>query len=277
MGLEKWLAKSGRNQRKNKNTMQTSNNESRRFSSASTLLTSALLAFASCASTGFAGPDEAKILPPKSHPFGLSYTQWSERHWQWLYSIPASSHPVFQDGNIDLSAYQPAGRVWFLCGSFSVTPVQSGFFAQANRTASVPHGKALFFPIIDAEASTAEGNGTSQADLTAAARSFAEPASALACEIDGQSVQNLEHYQFISPVFNWGPLPADNLLGLPGGTTTQSVSDCFFLMVAPLPPGQHTIHFTGTAGLAPNAFTLDITYHLTVTCNGHDEGDEDND
>jgi hypothetical protein len=221
---------------------------------------------------------DPKVLPPNSHPFGKSYTEWSESHWQWLYSIPAGNHPAFQDGNIDLSQYQPAGKVWFLIGSFSATPVSGGFLATANRTATVPYGKALFFPIIDAEASTAEGNGTTKADLTAAAKSFAEPASNLACEIDGQPVQNVARFHYISPVFTWGPVPADNLLGLPAGTTTRSVSDGYFLMLAPLAPGQHTLHFTGTAGTAPGAFTLDVTYHLTVQpkAPGGDDDDDQN-
>jgi hypothetical protein len=248
-------------------------------------LVAALLALAAQTTVVRAGGGDdgnPSVLPPNSHPYGKSYIEWSEAHWQWLYSIPADNHPVFQDGNVDLSLYQPPGHVWFLCGSFSATPVSSGLFATANRTGTVPHGKALFFPIIDAEASTAEGNGTTKAQLLAAARGFLDPASGLACEIDGQPVQHLERYRFETPVFVWGPVPANNLLSLPVGTTTRSVSAGYFLMLAPLPPGQHTIHFTGTSGVSPNAFSLDITYHLTVQGrppgqNGDSDDDDDQD
>ena len=219
--------------------------------------------------------DSDAVLSPKSHPFGKSYTQWSEEHWRWIYSIPSDNHPAFQDGSIDLSLYQPPGRVWFLIGSFSPTPVASGFSATANRTATVPHGKALFFPIIDAEASTAEGNGSTKAELLAAARGFLDPVSGLACEIDGQSVPHLERFRFETPLFTWGPVPANNILGLPAGTTTKAVSAGYFLMLAPLSTGTHTIHFTGTSGVSPNAFTLDITYHLTVTGKWNDEDEDD--
>jgi hypothetical protein len=221
--------------------------------------------------------DSDAVLPPKSHPFGKSYTQWSEEHWQWLYSIPAANHPAFQDGNIDLSAYQPPGHVWFLIGSFSPTPVASGFAANANRTATVPHGKALFFPIIDAEASTAEGNGSTHAELLAVARGFLDPVSGLTCEIDGNPVPHLERYRFETPLFTWGPLPTDNILGLPAGTTTDAVSAGYFIMLAPLSSGPHTVHFAGTSGISPNAFTLDITYHLTVVGShgANDAADDD--
>lgn len=152
--------------------------------------------------------------------------------------------------------------------------MSDGFAATADRTAILPHGKALFFPIIDAEASTAEGNGSTRSELLAAARGFLDPVSDLACEIDGRSVPNLERYRFETPRFAWGPLPADNILGLPEGTITPSVSSGYFLMIAPLSTGTHTIHFVGTSGVAPNAFFLDITYHLTVV-DKHDIDDDD--
>ncbi len=214
---------------------------------------------------------QPRVLPPEANPFGKSYVQWSEEHWRWLFAIPGENHPAFQDGNVDISAYQPPGRVWFLIGSFSATPVANGFSAVANRTGVIPSGTALFFPIIDAEASTAEGNGTTRAELLAAARSFLDPVSGLACEVDGQAVPDLARYRFETPVFTWGPVPGDNLLGLSAGTSAPSVSAGYFVMLAPLPVGQHTIHFAGNSGVSPNEFMLDITYHLLVVPGPEDE------
>jgi hypothetical protein len=34
-------------------------------------------------------------------------------------------------------------------------------------------------------------------------------------------------------------------------------------MLAPLPPGAHTIHFV--AGIVPYGFSLDVTYHVNVS------------
>lgn len=203
------------------------------------------------------------ILPPHSHPYGKTYAQWSAAHWQWTYSISADQHPLLQDGNVDLSLDQPPGPVWFIGGSFVAVPVPGGFLATANRTGTLPADKTLFFPIIDAECSTAEGNGNTEADLRACAVSDVDPASGVACEIDNQPVRNLEAFRIESPLFTFGPLPADNLLGLPAGVTSPSVSDGFFLMLAPLAPGAHTIHFTAEVP----GFALDITYHLTVLAN----------
>ena len=70
---------------------------------------------------------------------------------------------------------------------------------------------------------------------------------------------------------------AAQLIGSTGGPGT-SVSDGYFVMLAPLSAGQHTIHFKGSEGAAPNTFTLDITYHLTVQPKAVGQlGDDDDD
>lgn len=208
--------------------------------------------------------DNPYVFPPDSQPFGKSYGEWAAKHWQWTYSFPVETNPLLMDGKVDLSFGQPPGPVWFLGGSFAPNPVPGGFLASADRTGTVPFGKSLFFPIITAEASTAEGNGNNRTQLSASAVSQIAPVTGLACEIDGISVQHLEFYQFESPLFIWGPLPTDNLFGdpvnFPAGLTSQSVSDGYYLMLEPLSPGHHTLHFTGGVP----GFTLDITYHLAV-------------
>jgi hypothetical protein len=47
------------------------------------------------------------------------------------------------------------------------------------------------------------------------------------------------------------------------GTYFPSVDDGYYVMIKPLAPGSHTLHFHGT--VAAFGFALDITYHLTVT------------
>jgi len=89
------------------------------------------------------------------------------------------------------------------------------------------------------------------------------------CELDGVPVKDLRNYRAASPLFNFGPLPDNNVLqyfgiDAPQGAISASVADGFYLMLTPLRPGPHTIRFGGTFG-GPINFTLDITYHLTVT------------
>lgn len=232
------------------------------------LLATAILSFGAPSAQASGGNQgNPGILPPQSHPYGRSYAEWSAAHWQWTYSLPADHHPLTDTA--DVSSGQ-SGQVWFLGGTWApTTDLHGNLIGIADRQVTIPTGKALFFPIIDAEQSLAEG-GTSEADCRAVANSFADHATGLSCTIDGRPLEHLSAYRTESPFFPFGPLPANNLLGLPEGTTTSAVSDGYFVMVAPLSAGQHTIHFTSAFVFTMAAdgfdfsFSLDITYHLNV-------------
>lgn len=203
------------------------------------------------------------IVNPADTFEGKTYAQWSAEHWKWLYSLPADNHPLFDTASV--SAGQ-TGDVWFLGGTFTTTTSTNGtMFGAATRNVSIPQGKALFFPLIDTEASTAEGNGTNDAQLLAAAQGTIDSVDTLSCIIDGQSVPNLSAYRAASDLFTWGPLPTNNVFGdpanFPAGTTSPSVADGYYLLLQPLPPGDHTIHFTGGVP----GFQLDIAYNIMVT------------
>ena len=58
--------------------------------------------------------------------------------------------------------------------------------------------------------------------------------------------------------------PAENLFGVPEGTYEPTVADGFYLLLAPLHPGPHTISFGGTGEFLGAPFAQDITYHLVV-------------
>ncbi len=215
------------------------------------------------------------ILPPDSKPLGLSYGQWSARWWQWVLSMPADANPLTDTAAC--SAGQ-SGQVWFLGGTFTATPpdpdVPEVVIGKAERECIVPSGTFLFFPILNAEASTAEGNGETADELRAVAEFLMDHAVDLEATIDGTPVQALDRYRAQSPGFTYGPLPENNLFALPEGTTSLAVSDGFFLMLAPLPVGEHTIHFSGAAAFTEEEdgfdffFGLDITYHITVVPRG---------
>ena len=212
------------------------------------------------------------IAAPESAPHGKTYSQWTAEHWKWLYSMPVNKHPLFDTASVSEGQ---SGDVWFLGGTFTTTSSNGVVVGSALRNVTLPEGKALFFPLIDVESATAEGNGTNGAQLSAASQFFVDHANSLSCVIDGQPAQNLDQYRTQSPLFTWGPLPANNTFGdpanFPAGLTSQSVADGYWLMLNPLVPGSHTIHFTGGLTLSTAKgdpfdfdFRLDITYHLTV-------------
>lgn len=183
------------------------------------------------------------VLPPNSNFDGHSYAEWSEAWWEWFIPQTSSSNAL-----TDCSQGQ-TGQVWFL---------EAG-----GSTCNVPAGVALFFPIVDAECSNLEDppfHGNTAAERSACAKALIDTTTNLAAEIDGVQVRNLTLYRVQSSDFNF-TAPPDNLNGIPPGSG-QSTADGYYLLLAPLSAGQHTIHFTGT--FPAFNFTIDTTYHLTV-------------
>lgn len=68
--------------------------------------------------------------------------------------------------------------------------------------------------------------------------------------IDGVAVQDLDDYRVTSPAF-YAEWPEWTYLG-------PNFDDGWYLMLAPLSEGEHTISFTGSDG------GVDVTYNLTV-------------
>jgi len=197
------------------------------------------------------------ILPPNAKAFGASYAEWSARWWQWNFSLPVSENPSFDQGGCDNGANGQTQKVWFLTGVINTS-------GSAERTCSIPVGRPLFVPVLNVECSTVEGNGATEPVLRACTDSFIALATGVFAQLDGHAVQNvMGRFRTRSPFFTFGPLPESNVLGVPAGSISPSVGDGFYLLVAPLTPGPHTLHFGGTFG-APINFTLDITYHLNV-------------
>lgn len=207
-------------------------------------------------SAGHHRTSDFQILPPDSNHYGFSYSEWSAKWWQWAISIPTTAHPLFD--NADCNTAQ-SGPVWFLGGSF--------VSSTATRACTVPLGKAVFLPILNAECSTAEPppfHGDTEAELRACAQGFMDGTTDLFATIDGTVIQNVGiagPYRMQSPLYSFSA-PADNVFFVPGPVTGQSVSDGVWLMLAPLSEGSHTIHFGGV--FTTFSLTIDQTYNLTV-------------
>jgi len=198
------------------------------------------------------------VLPPQSHPFGKSYGEWGAEWWKWAFSIPVPDNPLFDETGAKVAQGQ-SGHVWFLAGVINVS-------GTAERHVTIPTGKALFFPIANSDCSTVEGNGTTEEDLRDCANASLDTVTAASAEIDGRTVKDLRDYRHDSPLFTFGPLPDNNVLQFfgvdaPAGTTSISVDAGYYLMLAPLSAGKHTLHFSASFS---NGFSLDITYFITV-------------
>ena len=175
-------------------------------------------------------------------------------------SIPAETNPNL-DATGEHCGQGQFGRVWYLTGSFGGGP--------HVRTCTAPTGTSLLFPILNAafgaglaDCSTpvtapgacedyAFGGLKGVPPLEAAVAAFLDNPTPLVVTVDGVPVQQLASYRARSSAFSY-TVTNENVLSavlgvdLPaGGTYTPAVSNGYWIMLNPLRPGMHTIHFGG--------------------------------
>jgi hypothetical protein len=199
------------------------------------------------------------IMPPQSHPNGKTYGEWSAAWWTWAMQLPPDSNHPFNNTDLNFNlGVGNSGQVWFVGAPFGTNV----------HNCTMPTGVSLFVGLLNAEASDLEGLGTTEAQQRDTAKSLADHIINLRCTIDNAVIQNLPSYRFVSAQFTFNA-PTPWIFG-PTGGLGHSVSDGYFLMLAPLSVGTHTIHFGGEFHftLADDGFDadypLDMTYNLTV-------------
>jgi len=196
------------------------------------------------------------ILAPGSSLHGKTYAEWSEAWWKWALGTTASINPLVT-GECNPLGRAQNGAVWFL------------WTAPTTINCTVPAGKEIFVPIINAECSSVEGfpyAGPTPEAAVACAKLWNDQVTNLTATVDEEPVANIYAYRFATPPFSFR-LPEDNLFGLPAKTVVNSAADGFYLMLQNLSPGTHTIHLTGNAHYseAPGAdFSVDTNINLTI-------------
>jgi hypothetical protein len=202
-----------------------------------------------------------KVLPLDSNAYGNTYSEWSARWIQWLLSIPATTNPALDTTGAECGEGQ-AGPVWFLAGTFG---------GSVTRSCTVPVGKALFFPIVNGffgagvfDCFPTVPSVTCNLTTLRVAAAASMDAVTLEAHIDGKLLPNLSGQRVQSPEFTI-TYPDDNVFGIQSGTYVPNVADGYWLMLAPLSAGAHTIHFKGeiTGGVFAGT-VIEATYHLTV-------------
>jgi hypothetical protein len=192
-----------------------------------------------------------------SKPYGTPYAVWAGKWQQWLISVPQPLNPA-TDPTGKNCAQNQSGPVWFLAGTTG---------GSAERTCTIPAGKAIFFPVIGSECDYASyPNVKSEPALVLCAQADVNRAINLQATLDGVNLQQLNKYRATSPLFSV-TYPPHNLFGSPAGQT-QGIFDGYSVFLQPLPPGKHELHFSGLTPGNPTTgtanFVVDVTYHLTV-------------
>ncbi|HEY5911035.1 MAG TPA: hypothetical protein VJA21_10575 [Verrucomicrobiae bacterium] len=211
------------------------------------------------------------VIPPQALPNGMTYGQWGAEWWKWVYATPVDQNPI-QDPDGRFGSQGQSGQVWFLAGTFGETVV---------RSMTIPVGKKIFFPLVnyfndypcpDPNFQPAPGQ-TLEQFLTEGAGWWLAHVTNMTVTVDGESLGNLFNYRGTSSLTTFVGDPSWVAMDpCVTGEPQVGVSDGYWIMLAPLPPGQHTIRFTATQYFPAGIFfpdkdylwNLDVTYHVTV-------------
>jgi hypothetical protein len=222
-----------------------------------------------------------KVLPPHTGKYASLSAQW----WQWAFSIPAPDNPLTDavDPTGTKCATGQSGHVWFLgsqVGESSHLP-PAGF--TVDRVCNVPPGTQLFFPIINAECSepipgrhelSCEDTFAENSQIAQNFLNDALQGSTLNASVDGVQIRNLNPgntpYHVASSPFTFD-LPANSINTFCGpngdvqcgpATDVGAAADGVYLLLAPLPKGQHEILFGGNFPALP--FQMNNRYIINV-------------
>jgi hypothetical protein len=191
-----------------------------------------------------------ELYAPDSKPFGRTYAEWTARWWQWVLSIAKTENPLVDEDGKNCASNQ-SEPVWFLAGTLK---------GPAERSCVIPADKAILFPVINVEASVAEGDGTTDEELAARTRFEMDQITDIRAMISGTNVNELKQYRIQSPPFNV-TLPADNVLGVPA-QTTKMISEGYWLFLNPLEPGNYDLHSFGSC--LAGRIKIGVSYHFTI-------------
>lgn len=212
--------------------------------------------------------------PPTGAPSQAHLASITNGWWKWIFSVDTTKQPnpfsSFFTG--DCSVLQQPNRLMFLVGTAS-----PGGGVQNHGTCNVPAGTSILFPLLNSECSFLEFP-----TLT-----ISNPHTAPFTSVLGEPFQQLRTCTDVSGATNLvatldgkllqptrassGPggfqliVVPNNPFGIPVNalTSTHSVADGHWVLLPPLPAGQHTVSFGGCLP-SLNFCTGTVVFNLRV-------------
>jgi len=208
-----------------------------------------------------------KVVEPGQEFSGKSYPELVSKWANWLVAEPIATNPAFDPDGRFCDRNQK-GDVWFLASTFG---------GVADRTCSVPAGKAIFvslggvFVSFAPEFPAADDPCSQMATAVEKVRCDVNndvpvaPGTSLAATLDGEPVADLFAFRaqsqpegFTLRVKNPSFLTD---LGLTAGNRSPAVADGYFLFLKPLHSGVHTLNLRMTN---PDQSVRGVNYTLII-------------
>jgi hypothetical protein len=202
-----------------------------------------------------------------ARPYGRSIERWTELLWDYIYEIPFDVNPFFDPTGADCGVDQK-GPVWFLP---SIPGAALGY--NVVRSCTIPRDRAVLFQLATADNDYPCPDPTFQPApgqslyefLIGGITPIIDGEPPFTVTLDGVEIVNPRNYRFTSDDLFYikGDLSLqqtfDNCIT---GKRQPAVSDGFFFMFKPLPPGKHTIVAIGQN--RQNGLTMTLTENLTI-------------
>lgn len=200
------------------------------------------------------------VYDENSKPFNVSYADWTEKWWQWTYSIPWDKNPSYDDTGKYCSENQ-IHQVWFLTLAYEHPVI---------RSCDIPENTALLITLLNSECSYAEFPLLkTEEELRECSKRMQDLVVGVNASFNKVNVPNLENYRVQSDIFNF-TLPENNILNLTS-QTTQAVADGNWLFLKPLQTGTYElkvkgdINATSTIEINGNQFNGPVGWNYTTT------------
>ncbi len=201
------------------------------------------------------------VFPPNSHPYGNSMEEWTAAFWTHVWQSTLETFPILDETGAYTDLNQ-SGPVYYLFGSFGAT---------VERTATIPQGKAVLFPILNYfndypcpwEGFEPAPGQTLEEFLQEGAADFVDRGENLSVTLDGADLNNISSYRFTTDLFYITGDPELSAIDpCLTGESQAAASDGYWMMLKPLSVGEHTLHFH--AEVPDYGFIVDVTYNITV-------------
>ena len=185
---------------------------------------------------------EKHWVPADAAVAGTPQSKWAQRWWQWAGRFPNNNELPYRDpdGRRCAQFQEKDSAVWFLAGT-------DGNF-EAARSCRIPANRHLFVPLINWFASEADC-----ARNTGEAKRFGDHVLTGLVILDGRPIGDFRRMRVASgacfAAFN----------GRPAGAT-----DGYWLMLSPLPPGQHVLAITAAYHDGGKRMLQNFQYKLDV-------------
>ena len=88
----------------------------------------------------------------------------------------------------------------------------------------------------------------------------------ISATLDARMIQSPEQYHSQTR-FYWITIPDENIFDAPPGGVFRGKGDAYYLMLEPLPPGQHELRLTSSVFQGPASecnSSSDVTYQINV-------------